>query len=79
MNPATISLTALAFGTLLGITLGIPLGRRVERLAWYADATIARARITGWLLRDLSNWLLAAALVVAVAVFVLWALLRSHR
>ncbi|MGC5662733.1 hypothetical protein ACN261_20400 [Micromonospora sp. WMMD723] len=79
MNPATIALTALALGTILGITLGVPLGRRVERVAWYADATLARARVTGWLLRDLSGWLLAVAVVVAVVVFVLWALLRPHR
>ncbi|WP_433232612.1 hypothetical protein ACQP2H_11455 [Micromonospora sp. CA-248260] len=79
MNPATIALTALALGTILGITLGVPLGRRVERVAWYADATLARARITGWLLRDLSGWLAAVALVVAVVVFVVWALLRPHR
>ncbi|MBM7086838.1 MULTISPECIES: hypothetical protein [Micromonospora] len=79
MNPATIALTALALGTILGITLGVPLGRRVERVAWYADATLARARVTGWLLRDLSGWLAAVAVVVAVVVFVVWALLRPHR
>ncbi|MEV6802061.1 hypothetical protein AB0M91_27475 [Micromonospora rifamycinica] len=74
-----LAILTLALGTLLGITLGIPLGRRVERVAWYADATLARARVTGWLLRDLSGWLLAAALIVAVVVFVVWALLRPHR
>ncbi|MEV4772135.1 hypothetical protein [Micromonospora humida] len=79
MNPATIALTALALGTILGITLGVPLGRRVERVAWYADATLARARVTGWLLRDLSGWLAAVAVVVTVVVFVVWALLRPHR
>lgn len=75
----TLPLTGLALGILLGLILGVPLGRRVERVAWYADATLARARITGWLLRDLSGWLLAVALVVAVVVFVVWALLRHHR
>ncbi|WP_431885585.1 hypothetical protein [Micromonospora wenchangensis] len=74
-----LTVAALALGALLGLILGVPLGRRVERVAWYADATLARARITGWLLRDLSGWLLAVAVVVAVVVFVLWALLRPHR
>lgn len=79
MNPATIALTALAIGTILGITLGVPLGRRVERVAWYADATLARARVTGWLLRDLSGWLSTITVVAAVVVFVVWALLQPHR
>ncbi|WP_431928528.1 hypothetical protein [Micromonospora wenchangensis] len=74
-----LPLTGLALGILLGLILGVPLGRRVERVAWYADATLARARITGWLLRDLSGWLAAVALVVAVVVFVVWALMRPHR
>ncbi|MGV9980409.1 hypothetical protein ACWDUH_22295 [Micromonospora wenchangensis] len=74
-----LTVAALALGALLGLILGVPLGRRVERVAWYADATLARARVTGWLLRDLSGWLLAVAVVVAVVVFVLWALLRPHR
>ncbi|MFI9644562.1 hypothetical protein ACIG87_31715 [Micromonospora sp. NPDC051925] len=75
----TLPLIGLALGILLGLILGVPLGRRVERVAWYADATLARARMTGWLLRDLSGWLLAVAVVVAVVVFVVWALLRPHR
>ncbi|MEV0942464.1 hypothetical protein AB0I90_19085 [Micromonospora wenchangensis] len=74
-----LTVAALALGALLGLILGVPLGRRVERVAWYADATLARARVTGWLLRDLSGWLLAVAVVVAVVVFVLWALMRPHR
>ncbi|MFD2768263.1 hypothetical protein [Micromonospora eburnea] len=71
-----LTITALALGVLLGLILGVPLGRRVERVTWYADATIARARVTGWLIRDLSGWLVAIALTVAVAVFVVWALTR---
>ncbi|MFY1625118.1 hypothetical protein ACN268_18210 [Micromonospora sp. WMMD735] len=74
-----LTITALILGALLGLILGVPLGRRVERVAWYADATLARARITGWLLRDLSGWLLAVAVVVAAVVFVLWTLVRPHR
>ncbi|WP_433228902.1 hypothetical protein ACQP2H_23595 [Micromonospora sp. CA-248260] len=74
-----LTITALVLGALLGLILGVPLGRRVERVAWYADATLARARMTGWLLRDLSGWLLVVAVVVAVVVFVVWALLRPHR
>ncbi|MEU1754837.1 hypothetical protein ABZ436_19555 [Micromonospora matsumotoense] len=74
-----LTIAALILGALLGLILGVPLGRRVERVAWYADATLARARITGWLLRDLSGWLLAVAVVVAVVVFVVWALVRPHR
>ncbi|WP_422754528.1 hypothetical protein [Micromonospora sp. WMMD708] len=74
-----LTVAALVLGALLGLILGVPLGRRVERVAWYADATLARARITGWLLRDLSGWLLAVAVVVTAVVFVVWALLRPHR
>ncbi|WP_328342180.1 hypothetical protein [Micromonospora sp. NBC_00421] len=74
-----LTVAALVLGALLGLILGVPLGRRVERVAWYADATLARARMTGWLLRDLSGWLLAVVVVVAVVVFVVWALLRPHR
>ncbi|GAB3073984.1 hypothetical protein [Micromonospora schwarzwaldensis] len=71
-----LTFAALAVGVLLGVIIGVPLGRRVERVAWHADATLARARVTGWLLRDLTGWLLAAALIAAVAVFVVWALTR---
>ncbi|MFD2766416.1 hypothetical protein [Micromonospora eburnea] len=71
-----LTITALALGVLLGLILGVPLGRRVERVTWYADATLARARVTGWLIRDLSGWLLTGAIAVAVAVFVVWALTR---
>ncbi|AEB44210.1 hypothetical protein [Micromonospora maris] len=79
MNLAAVALTALAVGTILGITLGIPLGRRVERVAWHAEAAIGRARVTGWLIRDLTSLALTTAAVVAVAAFVLWALLRPGR
>ncbi|WFE62882.1 hypothetical protein [Micromonospora sp. WMMD714] len=74
-----LTVAALVLGALLGLILGVPFGRRVERVAWYADATLARARVTGWLLRDLSGWLAAVAVVVAVVVFVVWALVRPHR
>ncbi|MFC5941995.1 hypothetical protein ABUL04_30645 [Micromonospora harpali] len=73
-----LAIAALALGALLGLILGVPLGRRVERVAWHADSTIARARVTGWLIRDLTGGLLTVALVVAVAAFVVWALLRHH-
>ncbi|EEP71793.1 hypothetical protein MCAG_02121 [Micromonospora sp. ATCC 39149] len=73
-----LAFAALALGALLGLILGVPLGRRVERVAWHADATIARARVTGWLIRDLTGGMLTAALVIAVAAFVIWALLRHH-
>lgn len=79
MNPAAVALIAFAIGTILGITLGIPLGRRVERVAWHADATLARARVTGWLLRDLGGLAGTTALVLAVAGFVVWALLTHRR
>lgn len=78
MTSTTIALAALALGTLLGITLGIPLGRRVERVAWHADAALTRARLTGWLIRDLAAAALTATLVIAAAGFVIWALL-THR
>ncbi|MEU8190030.1 hypothetical protein [Micromonospora carbonacea] len=76
MNLPTIALIALALGTILGVTLGVPLGRRVERVAWHADAALTRARTTGWLLRDLAGYATATAGTVAVAVFVVWALAR---
>lgn len=79
MNLAAVALAALATGTILGITLGIPLGRRVERVAWHAEAALGRARVTGWLLRDLTGLALTATVVVAVAAFVVWALLRPGR
>ncbi|SCL14061.1 hypothetical protein [Micromonospora inyonensis] len=79
MNLAAVALLALAAGTILGITLGIPLGRRVERVAWHADAALARARVTGWLLRDLGGLAGTAVLVLAVAGFVVWALLTHRR
>ncbi|MFC5940246.1 hypothetical protein ABUL04_04710 [Micromonospora harpali] len=79
MNPAAVALAALALGTILGITLGIPLGRRVERIAWHADAALARARVTGWLIRDLTAAALTVVAVVAVAGFVIWALLTHRR
>ncbi|WP_433687023.1 hypothetical protein ACQP0I_25645 [Micromonospora carbonacea] len=79
MNPAAVALAALALGTILGITLGIPLGRRVERIAWYADAALTRARVTGWLIRDLTAAALTAAAVITVAGFVIWALLTHRR
>ncbi|SCL12869.1 hypothetical protein GA0074694_0043 [Micromonospora inyonensis] len=75
MNLAAVALIALALGIIVGITLGIPLGRRVERVAWHADAALARARVTGWLIRDLAGLAATAALVIAVAAFVVWALL----
>lgn len=79
MNLAAVALLALAAGTILGVTLGIPLGRRVERVAWHADAALARARVTGWLLRDLTGLAGTAALVLAVAGFVVWALITHRR
>ncbi|MFI6819779.1 hypothetical protein ACIBJE_02355 [Micromonospora sp. NPDC050187] len=79
MNLTAVALTALALGTILGITFGIPLGRRVERVAWHADAALARARVTGWLIRDLTGLALTAALVMAVAGFVIWALITHRR
>ncbi|MFI7437639.1 hypothetical protein [Micromonospora haikouensis] len=79
MNPAAVALAALALGTILGVTLGIPLGRRVERIAWHADAALACARVTGWLIRDLATAALTAAAVLAVAGFVIWALLTHRR
>ncbi|SCL15169.1 hypothetical protein [Micromonospora inyonensis] len=79
MNTATIALITLALGTILGITLGIPLGRRFERVAWHADAALARARVTGWLLRDLTGLAGTATLVIAVAGFVVWALITHRR
>ncbi|KIR63353.1 hypothetical protein [Micromonospora haikouensis] len=79
MNPAAVALAALALGTILGITLGIPLGRRVERIAWHADAALARARVTGWLIRDLTTATLTAVAVITFAGFVIWALLTHRR
>ncbi|MFI6820540.1 hypothetical protein ACIBJE_06240 [Micromonospora sp. NPDC050187] len=79
MNTATAALLALALGTILGVTLGVPLGRRVERVAWHADAALTRARVTGWLLRDLGGLAGTAALVLAVAGFVVWALMTHRR
>ncbi|GAB3053593.1 hypothetical protein [Micromonospora schwarzwaldensis] len=73
-----LALTGLALGILLGLILGVPLGRRVERVAWHADATIARARLTGWLIRDLTGGILTAALIITVAAFAVWTLLRHH-
>ncbi|MFG1844074.1 hypothetical protein [Micromonospora carbonacea] len=76
MNLPTVALIALALGTILGLTLGVPLGRRVERVAWYADAALTRARTTGWLIRDLAGYATATALTIAAAAFVVWALTR---
>ncbi|WP_028183660.1 hypothetical protein [Salinispora arenicola] len=77
MNLAAVTLTALATGTILGITLGIHLGRRIERVAWHADAAIARARLTGWLLRDLIRAALTITLAVALTGIGIWTLLTS--
>lgn len=75
MNLVVVALGALALGAILGLTLGVPLGRRVERVAWYAESAISRARLTGWLIRDLTGSLLAAAGIVVVVAFIVWALL----
>lgn len=71
-----LAIATLAVGALLGLILGVPLGRRVERVAWFADATAARARVTGWLIRDVARLALTAVVVAAVAVFTIWALAR---
>jgi len=77
MNLIVVALTGLAVGAVLGLILGVPIGRRVERVAWYADATVARARVTGWLLRDLAGVALAAVGLILVAAAVIWTLLTA--
>lgn len=74
-----LAILTLALGTILGLTLGVPLGRRVERVAWHADAALTRARVTGWLIRDLAGYAIATAGTVAVAAFVVWALIIHGR
>ena len=74
MNGHHIALITLGLGAILGITLGVPIGRQLERLAWHADNAMIHARFASGTLRQTAGRFALGALLFAVAVaFIVWA------
>lgn len=70
--PPNTAMSALS-GLILGVLIGIPLGRRIERAAWHADEIRFHAHIIGAQLTSIAARLgLLLLVIAAIAALAIW-------
>ena len=71
MTPALVT---FGTGVAVGLGLGVPLGRRVERAAWHADVARIHLRFLGHALGDVARIGVPVLLALAAVAVLVWTL-----
>ncbi|MBN1170546.1 MAG: hypothetical protein JXA67_00030 [Micromonosporaceae bacterium] len=63
--PVSTVLVTLGIGTAIGVIVGVPIGRHLERALWHADVAMIHARFLAEALRSVVGRIALVLLVTA--------------